>query len=142
MPDIHVRLKGGCICGEVRYEVDAVTEARQHVLCHCADCRRVTGTGHSQTVGVPEELVSLTGAESLRSYTLKADSGNAVDSCFCSRCGAPLFRRYREPRMDIVAARGKILALHAGSLDEDCIDAYRPDMKLGLDVKPDWDNYI
>lgn len=44
MPDIHVKLKGGCICGEVRYEVDAVTETRQHVLCHCADCRRVTGT--------------------------------------------------------------------------------------------------
>ena len=142
MPDIRVKLKGGCICGEVRYEVDAVTECRQNVLCHCADCRRVTGTGHSQTVGVPEESVSLTGTANLRTYTLTANSGNAVDSCFCGLCGAPLFRRYKELRMDIVAARGNIIALHAGSLDLDCIDTYRPDMKLALNVKPDWDNHI
>lgn len=142
MPEIQLKLKGGCICGEVRYEVDTATECRQLVLCHCRNCRRTTGTGHSQTVGVPEEAVTLQGEDYLQSYEKKADSGNTVVSCFCRQCGAPVFMRYPQQRMDIVAARGNIIALHAGSLDADCIDVYRPDMKLALNVKPYWDNYI
>ena len=33
---------GGCLCGAVRYQVHG--EPFKSGLCHCADCRKVTGT--------------------------------------------------------------------------------------------------
>ena len=139
MSDMHFKLSGGCICGAVRYKVDAATQTRQLSTCHCHNCRRVTGTGHSQSIGFLAEDVHITGEP--RSYTLTADSGNPVETCFCGTCGAPVFRRFQN-RYDLVAEGENIVALHAGSLDTDCINSYRPDFKIGLNARPDWDNYV
>ena len=142
MPDIKISLSGGCLCGRIRYSVDTSTETRQLVLCHCNDCQKATGTGHSQTLGIPEEDIIWEGQENLRTYTLMATSGNPVENCFCGNCGAPVGRRYEQQRPDIFAGRGRVVALHAGSLDQDCIDQYKPDFKIFLGARPGWDNYF
>ncbi len=38
---MNVSLSGGCLCGQVRYELRA--EPTHLVDCHCLDCRRASG---------------------------------------------------------------------------------------------------
>lgn len=79
---------GGCLCGEVRYEVksDPVRAAN----CHCDDCRRSSGAAFATNVFVnADDLVVLQGAP--RSYQHPTDSGNTMTKQFCGDCGAPLF---------------------------------------------------
>ena len=41
----------GCLCGNVRYRVDA--EPVMTAVCHCAHCQKQTGTSFSILVAVP-----------------------------------------------------------------------------------------
>ncbi len=36
-------LKGGCLCGAVRYSVSA--EPAMQAVCHCRNCQRQAGSG-------------------------------------------------------------------------------------------------
>ena len=51
-------VKGGCLCGAVRYEsaVDPVFSGH----CYCTDCQKGTGCGHVTVVGVPEAALTVT----------------------------------------------------------------------------------
>ena len=42
---MSVPFEGGCLCGAVRYTCNAEPVFAGH--CHCVDCRRSSGTGHS-----------------------------------------------------------------------------------------------
>jgi len=42
-------LRGGCLCGSVRYECSGDTEEASY--CHCDDCKKATGGPY--TVGRP-----------------------------------------------------------------------------------------
>src|SRR6476661_1999939 len=37
------RYTGGCLCGAVRYSVDAEPLPGRQLLCHCVDCQKQTG---------------------------------------------------------------------------------------------------
>jgi hypothetical protein len=76
---------GGCLCGEVRYEVDG--PLRGVVVCHCERCRRTHGHTGAYTACANEALV-LVAAGGLCWY--EAD-GRARG--FCGGCGASLFWR-------------------------------------------------
>ena len=100
-------LKGGCLCGYVRYEYSG--KAGSSSYCHCDDCKRATGGPY--TVGVLSEaskLHILSGK--VKSYTVVVDSGRKVTREFCQDCGSPLFTR-AEKLPDKVFIK-------AGSLDE------------------------
>ena len=100
-------LRGGCLCGNVRYECAADHGAASY--CHCDDCKRATGGPY--TVGVlarAADLRILCGQ--VKGYTTIADSGRKITREFCPNCGAPLFTR-AEKLPDSVF-------LKAGSLDQ------------------------
>ena len=87
---------GGCLCGAVRYEVHG--SLRPIVMCHCTQCRRVTGHLMAATAARRADLRLLTAAE-LRWY----DSSAQARRGFCARCGSTLFweargRNYPEHR--------------------------------------------
>ena len=42
-------MKGGCLCGAVRYTANAETEVV--LVCHCRDCRKFTGSAFGVLVG-------------------------------------------------------------------------------------------
>lgn len=44
-------LKGGCLCGAVRYEASAEPVFSGH--CYCVDCQKETGGGHSTVAAIP-----------------------------------------------------------------------------------------
>ena len=75
--------EGGCHCGAVRYV--CLEEPTTVVNCHCRDCQQIAGSAFITGVLVPEGSVKVSGE--LKSYRVKADSGNGITRNFCPICG-------------------------------------------------------
>ena len=83
-------LRGGCLCGAVRYECTGDTEDASY--CHCDDCKKATGGPY--TVGVLVQAAKLRIVSGLiKGYTTIADSGRKITREFCPQCGSPLFTK-------------------------------------------------
>lgn len=80
-------IKGGCLCGAIRYVADA--DPTFMANCHCQDCRKSSAAGHMSLMGLPAAKVAFTGAMS--EYSINADSGGTVTHNFCPTCGAQIF---------------------------------------------------
>lgn len=116
---------GGCHCGAVRYRCDAEPLRAGH--CQCADCRRLSGTGHISSLAVPADRVYWTGEP--RAYTHQTDSGNPLTRTFCPTCGAPLYSAsIREP---------SLINLRASSLDDPTV--FQPTSVAWAGSAADWD---
>ena len=76
-------LRGGCFCGQVRYEADG--QAYNETICHCTDCRRAVGAASVAWFTVNRAGLRWTAAEpaSFRS------SARAIRR-FCGACGTSL----------------------------------------------------
>jgi hypothetical protein len=103
---VPVPFAGGCACGAIRYEGSAAPIAVLN--CHCRDCQRTSGTGHSTVAVVPTDSLRLLRGTP-RSHASTADSGNEVKREFCPECGSPLFARGGIPAF---------VAINVGSLDD------------------------
>ncbi len=100
-------LRGGCLCGAVRYECPGPLGEASY--CHCDDCKRATGGPYTVGVLTPAATLRIVSGQ-VKSYTSIADSGRKITRQFCPECGAPLFTR-AEKCPDLVFIK-------AGSLDE------------------------
>ncbi|MFZ5779469.1 MAG: GFA family protein [Pseudomonadota bacterium] len=84
-------LQGGCLCGEVRYEVDA--PATHRTACHCTICRRASAAPFVAWFSVPTNAFRLLAGEPARF----SSSAHGVRT-FCASCGSPLtFQSSRSP---------------------------------------------
>jgi hypothetical protein len=75
---------GGCMCGAVRYRVDG--PLRPIVVCHCEQCRRMTGHFMAATAA-KRGTFELEGADSVVWYS----ASSAARRGFCKHCGSTLF---------------------------------------------------
>jgi len=98
---MELPLRGGCLCGGVRFEVSAPLVSAS--WCHCSRCRRRTG-GPASAQGriVPGSLRILRGAELVRSY--RPPGGFAKE--FCSTCGSQLWSRNPEEPQNLSVRLG------------------------------------
>ena len=76
-------LKGHCLCKAVQYVIEGEPLWCAH--CHCADCRRHTGSAVATFVGVKKGQFSLTVGEFGR-----IESSPGVYRSFCATCGTPM----------------------------------------------------
>ncbi|KAK5245181.1 hypothetical protein LTR16_007381, partial [Cryomyces antarcticus] len=60
-------------------------------LCHCTDCRKISGSTYSTNILVPEDGFEVTSG-SPKKFAKTADSKNTITSYFCGDCGSTLFR--------------------------------------------------
>lgn len=118
--------QGGCLCGAVRYSCNGEPAMAGH--CHCTDCRRSSGSGHSSHMAVPRATVSLTGKVS--EYVSPSDSGNMVTRAFCPTCGAPVYSTN--------AAMPDLIFLRASSLDD--LEVFQPQMVVYASRAASWDH--
>ena len=104
----HVR--GGCLCGAVRFEFDGPVELLE--LCHCRRCRKATGSAFLPSLQVASERFRfVTGEEAIRSIRLPVEeSPPPYTHTFCGICGSPT--PFVHP------ATGQFAVL-AGSLEDD-----------------------
>jgi hypothetical protein len=80
---------GSCLCGAIRFEAVGAPVVVAH--CHCRDCQRLTGAGHSTGAMFPTSRFHLEGAT--REYRLRSEAGNRVTRVFCPSCGSPILGR-------------------------------------------------
>lgn len=116
---------GGCLCGAVRYTCTAEPMMAGH--CHCDDCRRSSGSGHSSHMLIPEASVTLSGPTT--AYDRAADSGNMVSRHFCPTCGSAVFSTN--------ASMPGMMFLRVSSLDD--LEAFKPQMHVYASRAASWD---
>ena len=75
-------LKGGCLCGAVRYRL--ASEPFEVGYCHCATCRRATGAPVVAFGSVPFEDFQVTGVPRRRR------SSEFGERWFCTECGSQI----------------------------------------------------
>jgi len=93
---------GGCLCGAIRYTVNAPVTALR--ACHCTHCQMTSGSGASVNAVIQGKDFALTKGTPKR-YSDKADSGCTLQRFFCGDCGSPIYsQRESNPAMATVRA--------------------------------------
>ena len=124
LPSPDTPLQGGCLCGDVRFEITAPFISASY--CHCTHCQRRTGTGSSANGRVPQEgFRLLQGEEQLRSF----QPSEGVPKLFCGNCGSALFSG--EPLAD------REVAVRLGALDHD--PGIRPQSRQFVESAAAWE---
>lgn len=120
-------VRGSCLCGGVRFEVDHVVGPFE--LCHCSRCRKASGSAFVAGVGARVEgFRLLSGADLVRRFEapiLRRPPPYRV--AFCARCGSPV----PDP-----LPGATWLEIPAGSLDDD--PGLRPERHIFVDHKSRW----
>jgi len=92
-------LTGGCLCGGVRFRIDAPLVVASY--CHCTRCQRRTGTASSAQARIaPGSLAITQGTELVREY--RPPDGFA--KMFCGACGSALWSRSQDDP-DVISVR-------------------------------------
>jgi len=114
-------LKGACLCGGIRYEVEAEPAVVGH--CHCTRCQRKGGGGSITGVLVPHEAIDLTSGEDL----LRTFSEEGFTSRhFCSACGSQIY-----------GSTADFAVIVAGTLEPGT--RLEPQFHMMVDFKAPWD---
>ena len=98
--------QGGCLCGQVRYEVSG--EPLAVVVCHCKNCQKQSGSTFSINLIGQSEQIALQGK--LSTFADKNDTGDPVNRKFCADCGSPIYSE--------ILSQGNLIALKVGTLDD------------------------
>ena len=117
-------ITGGCLCGSVRYTIDAQPLAARH--CWCRDCQYIGAGSGTVNVFFPSEALTVEGR--LTAYQSSAASGNAMHRQFCPKCGTPLFTQSE--------ARQQVIGIRAGTLDDP--EVGKPSKTIWISSAPSW----
>jgi hypothetical protein len=107
---------GGCLCGAVRYTVRG--EPAHVGRCHCADCRKESGSAFSVYAQWPVDAFESTGE-------ISSHDGRG----FCARCGSRLLNP-PDPGDDLIEIR-------IGSLDDAPFDL-KPEAEIWVKRRETW----
>ncbi|OAL53671.1 hypothetical protein IQ07DRAFT_315994 [Pyrenochaeta sp. DS3sAY3a] len=119
---------GGCFCGKVRYEVADTSGGT--ILCHCLDCRKISGGAFSTNIVAPSDGFKVTEGTP-KSIDKTADTGKTISSKFCGDCGSTMWR-------DGDSFPGKVI-VKAGTLDEpEILNESKIGAELFAPTRPKW----
>ena len=118
------KITGGCLCGQVRYEVNSMPKIQ--LVCHCTSCRKQSGSAFSAAALVPRDDIEIEG--STKTFVETGDSGNEIKRIFCPNCGSSLYSE--------VVARPDAIVLQAGSIDNP--HWFKPRVNFWTDSAMSW----
>jgi hypothetical protein len=113
-------ITGGCLCGEIRYEV---TGSFLSVMnCHCSRCRRAHGAAFASYAEVsPNQFRFISGEELIGKY---GEGKGAY--CFCTKCGSNIGAFWE----------GRIVEVTLGTMNGD--PGIRPEYHQHVGSKAPW----
>lgn len=115
---------GGCLCGAVRFSVNAEPIVARH--CWCRLCQYLGAGSGTVNVCFPSDQFTLEGT--LTIHEAVADSGNRMSRGFCPSCGTPV--------TSAAEARPHLIFVRAGTLDNP--DLMAPQVTIWTAQAPDW----
>jgi len=107
---------GGCLCGAVRYSVSG--EPVHVGRCHCADCRKESGSAFTVYAQWPVDACEIIGE--VASYEGRG---------FCGRCGSRL--------LNPVDPNDTLIEIRLGSLDQAPFDL-TPEAEIWVKRREKW----
>jgi len=116
---------GSCYCGNVKISYTGTPIAQG--LCHCWDCRKLSGSTYSTNVIVPADGFTVTGTP--KAVPKKADSGADITNYFCGDCGTPLWG---------VGGFGDNKVVRAGILDGEALESAAPQLEIYAERRLGW----
>lgn len=118
-------LTGGCLCGGVRFRVDAPLVVATY--CHCTRCQRRTGTAASAQARIqPGSLTVTQGEELIRTYA----PPDGFPKLFCGACGSALWSRSPDD--------AEIMSVRLGAFDGD--PGIRPSLRQFVAYAAAWED--
>jgi hypothetical protein len=117
--------KGGCHCNSVTLTI--ANKPKMMIQCHCLDCQKFTGAGHSSLAYFDITDVDIRGKSV--DYSVIADSGAEMKRFFCPSCGSRIFGSNSE--------RPDLLAIYIGCLEDS--RWYKPQAVIYASRRYDWD---
>ena len=123
MTDEPVKVTGGCLCGEIRFEADVFLNSAYY--CHCTQCQKSSGA--PAETGVPVDADSLIFTKGAPKYYVSSEIGKRG---FCNDCGSRLVWRYN----DTSIGHGTNLSVCALDHPEDV----RPNAHTFVDCQLPW----
>ncbi len=118
-------LTGGCLCGGVRFRVDAPLVVATY--CHCTRCQRRTGTAASAQARIqPGSLTVTQGEELIRTYA----PPDGFPKLFCGACGSALWSRSPDDP--------EIISVRLGAFDGD--PGIRPSLRQYVAYAASWED--
>jgi hypothetical protein len=117
-------ITGRCLCGACAYTLDALLAPGG--ICHCEDCRRVTGSAFGVSFRAERSKLARYGVT--RVFRKTADSGAELSRHFCPQCGSPLYTESE--------AHADAVFIKAGSLDDP--DALVIDRQMWMVSRTAW----
>lgn len=97
---------GGCLCGQIRYSLNAAPLLAY--VCHCHDCQTRTGAAFTLTLVIRAADLVVIGAPEAVERTSR--SGRSVVHNFCPVCRVPVFSQ--------APVATEYMSLRAGTLDD------------------------
>ncbi|MHA6296837.1 GFA family protein [Devosia sp. CAU 1758] len=131
---------GRCLCGEISY----VAHGKPLIVaqCHCEECRRISGTGHTIGAMFPKEAVEIFG--DLKTFRYLSGKDSEVTKAFCNSCGSPVFgTNTRSPEHLTLSlgtmddAKGLSVEVVIFERDKQHWDHLQSDVVL-FNTQPDW----
>jgi hypothetical protein len=113
-----MRVHGSCHCAAIGFEADIDPAAA--MVCHCTDCRVMSGSAFRVVVPAPAASFVLNGTP--RVYIKTAASGARRAQFFCADCGTHLYAGAPPPQASA------FYSVRAGVLKE--FDQVRPTAQL------------
>lgn len=118
---------GQCLCGAAKFCISG--EFDSFFLCHCARCRKDSGSAHSANLfSSTAKITWVSGEEQIKTFQLP---GSRHVKSFCSHCGSAL--PVSQPEIGL-------LVVPAGSLDSQF--DMRPYAHICCSSRARWDNNL
>lgn len=86
---MSIKQQGGCLCGNIRYEVSA--DPVRVTFCHCRYCQRATGSAYLVEPIFKKSDFNIVQGKTRTYSQASAGSGKRVTANFCETCGTKLF---------------------------------------------------
>ena len=87
-----MQLKGSCLCGAVKFSVNANAPV-PFMRCYCSICRKTAGGGgYAINLGAKADSLSIEGEEHISLFRAKIGGEESpAERRFCARCGSALW---------------------------------------------------
>jgi hypothetical protein len=122
--ETYSKFTGGCLCGEVQYEINGKVGTIVH--CHCNMCRKWHGSAFRTRVTASSNAFSWTKGDG--DFIGRYQSSQKITKTFCKNCGSSLVNFYTH--------MPELVGIALGTLNED--PGIRPEFHVFVGSKAPW----